>query len=144
MILLDTTILVYAVGTEHPLRQPCRSLLEWVRDGTVRATTTIEVVQEFAHVRARRRPLADASARARDYAHGLAPLVRPEEADLFAGLDLWEAARDLGPFDAVLAATALRRGWALASADRSFERVPGLRHVDPARVTLEEILDAGR
>lgn len=144
MILLDTTILVYAVGAEHSLRQPCRSLLEWVRDGTVRATTTIEVVQEFAHVRSRRRPRPEASARARDYARGLSPLVRPEEADLFAGLEIWEAVSELGPFDAVLAATALSRGWALASADRSFGQVPGLLHLDPARATLGEIVDAGR
>jgi predicted nucleic acid-binding protein len=32
----------------------------------------------------------------------------------------------LGPFDAVLAATARRRGRALASADRSFGTVEGL------------------
>lgn len=144
MILLDTTILVYAVGAQHPLRQPCRSLLEGIRDGAVRATTTVEVVQEFAHVRSRRRPRPDASERARDYARGLSPLVRPEEADLFAGLDLWEASMDLGPFGAVLAATALRRGWALASADRSFGQVQGLLHLDPARASLREIVDAGR
>ena len=28
MILLDTTVLVYAVGFKHPLRDPCRALIE--------------------------------------------------------------------------------------------------------------------
>ena len=62
MILLDTTVLVYAVGDAHPLRQPCRQLVEAVRDAHLRATTTTEVIQEFAHVRSRRRPRHDAAA----------------------------------------------------------------------------------
>jgi hypothetical protein len=132
VILLDTTILVYAVGAEHPLRDPCRGLLELVRDGSVQATTTVEVVQEFAHVRSRRRTRAEAAARAREYALGLSPLARPEDGDLLVGLDLFEASKDLGPFDAVLVATARARGWALASADRSFASVTGMVHLDPS------------
>ena len=136
MILLDTTVLVYAIGAEHPLRSPCRALVELVRDGTVRATTTVEVVQEFAHVRCRRRPRAEAATRAREYAVGLSPLVHPEEEDLFGGLDLFASSDGLGAFDAVLAATALRRGCALASADRSFSHVHGLLHLDPSTATF--------
>jgi predicted nucleic acid-binding protein len=136
VIVLDTTILVYAVGADHPLRAPCRTLLELVRDGEVRASTTVEVVQEFAHVRSRRRPRAEAAARAREYALGLSPLTRPEEADLLDGLNLFEMSGDLGPFDAVLVTTAKRRGWALASADRSFGQVAGLLLLDPASATF--------
>lgn len=132
MILLDTTILVYAVGAAHPLRAPCRELLRLVRDGRVRGATTVEVVQEFAHVRARRRPRADAAEVARHYALAFAPLVRPDDDDLTTGLRLFESTRRLGPFDAVLAATALRRDWALASADRSFTEVTELRYLDPS------------
>jgi hypothetical protein len=132
VIVLDTTILVYALGDEHRLRDPSRALVELVRDGAVRASTTVEVIQEFCHVRARRRPQGEAAARARDYARGLAPLIRPEESELFQGLDLFEGSGGLSPFDAVLAATALRRGWALASADRAFANVVGLSHLDPS------------
>ncbi|MGH9171978.1 MAG: type II toxin-antitoxin system VapC family toxin [Acidimicrobiales bacterium] len=132
MIVLDTTILVYAVGADHPLRAPARALVELVRDGGLRATTTIEVVQEFAHVRARRRPRAEAAARARAYAVGLSPLVLPEQEEVLEGLDLFGGSESLGPFGAVLAATARRRGWALASADRSFGKVDGLIYLNPA------------
>ena len=144
MIVLDTTVLVYAVGTEHSLRVPCRELVELVRDGAVRATTTLEVVQEFAHVRSRRRPRSEAAERAREYARGLRPLVRPEEEDLFQGLGLFETTSDLGPFDAVLAAITLRRQWALASADRSFGHVVGLTYLDPSSPSfLEQARAAG-
>ena len=132
MIVVDTTILVYAVGTEHPLRAPCRTLLELARDGVVRASTTIEVVQELAHVRSRRRSRAEAAELARNFARGFSPLIQPDESDLLDGLDLFGVSGDLGSFDAVLAATALRRGWALASADKSFRQVGSLVHLDPS------------
>lgn len=138
MILLDTTILVYAVGADHRLRAPCRGLLELVRDDAVRATTTVEVVQEFAHVRARRRSRTDAAERARQYGLGLAPLAFPEEEDLLGGLELFAATAELGCFDAVLATTAIRRRWPLASADRSFGQVRNLPWLDPSSPTFLE------
>ena len=66
MIVLDTTVLVYALGGEHALREPCQRLVEAVAEGRVEATTTVEVIQEFVRVRARRwtarmRPSAAAS-----------------------------------------------------------------------------------
>lgn len=67
---------------------------------------------------------------------GFSPLAGPDEEDLLQGLDLFADTDGLGPFDAVLAATALRRGWALASADRSFARVGGLTHLDPSALTF--------
>lgn len=142
MILVDTTILVYAVGTDHHLRAPCRALLEGVRDGRVRACTTVEVVQEFTHVRSRRRPRAEAATRAREYALGFSPLVLPDEDDLARGLDIFEATTSLGPFDAVLAAVALCRRWALASADQSFGHVDSLRHLDPSSPAFLDDLGA--
>jgi hypothetical protein len=144
MIMFDTTILVYAVGAEHPLRNPTRSMIEMVRDQRIQATTTVEVVQEFAHVRARRRSRADAASRASEFAVGLAPLSQPDEDDLLEGLELFRDTDALGPFDAVLAATARRRAWALASADRSFERVDGLLFLNPASPAfLDEVRAAG-
>ena len=133
MILLDTSILVYAVGDDHALRAPCRSLMMSVLDGVVRAATTVEAIQEFAHVRARRRPRSDAVARARQFAVGLGPLVKPDDDDLAEALDLFEGVPRLEAFDAMLAAMARRRGWPLASADSRFRKLDGVVHLDPAR-----------
>ena len=60
MIVLDTSVLVYAVRAEHPLQSPCRRLLTAIADRTLTATTTPEVVQEFVHVGSRRRDTSDA------------------------------------------------------------------------------------
>ena len=131
MIVLDTTVLAYAVGTEHPLREPSRRLLKALGEGTVTASTTVDVIQEFAHGYARRRPRADAAAQARRYATLLAPLLSPTETDLAAGLQLFEKQDRLDAFDAVLAATTIaHEAKALVSADRAFASVRRLPFVE--------------
>ncbi len=143
MIVLDTSVLVYAVGADHPLREPCRRLIGAAGD-RVEATTTVEVIQAFAHVRARRRSRADATRLARSFATVLTPLLVPTTADLVAGLVLFEEVEELGCFDAVLAATAVAKGTnALVSADPAFSRVPGLRHVAPTSPELDVLMEDG-
>jgi uncharacterized protein len=140
VIVLDTTVLSYAVGVEHPLREPCRRLLAAHGDGRVEATTTVEVVQEFVHIRARRRTRADAAALGHHYMAAFALIAAwPEDLDL--GLTLFERHSTLGAFDAVLAAVALNRhAEALVSADRAFGGVHGLPWVDPATSALDRLI----
>ena len=141
MIVLDTTVLVYAKGADHALREPCRDLLRAIERGTITATTTAEAIQEFAHVRARRRGREDAAALARAYVDLLAPLLVIEEADVRAGLELFERHPELGCFDAVLAAgTIASEAEAIVSADRAFAAVPGLAHVDPGTPAMQALL----
>jgi uncharacterized protein len=132
VIVVDTTVLVYAKGSEHSYRDPCRELIAAVADGRLQATTTAEVIQEFAHVRARRRTRADAAALARDYGELLAPLLAITAESLAAGLRLFESTEHLGAFDAVLAAAAMDSGaTALVSVDTQFAEVAALTHVIP-------------
>jgi hypothetical protein len=132
VIVLDTTILVYAVGGDHAYAAPCREVVRLLADGGVRATTTPEVIQELLHVRARRRGREDAARVARAYASLLSPLLVVHGEDLEAGLVLF-ASSALGAFDAVLAAAALRSGCELLlSADRAFATVPELPLASPA------------
>jgi len=140
MIVLDTTVLVYAKGADHPFRDPCRRLVSLIADGTLAATTTVEVIQEFAHVRARRRDRADAAALAGDYVQILEPLVHVTADDLRRGLALFERVEQLGAFDAVLAAIATRQGTALVSADAAFAFAPDIIHVTPNASGIERLL----
>lgn len=142
MIVLDTTVLVYALGAGHPFRDPCRQLIQAIADGTIEATTTVEVVQEFVHARARRHGRIDASRRGRDYADLLAPLLTVSAAELRDGLALYERNDALGASDAVLAATAMAVGGALVSADTAFAAVPGLDHVVPDTAGMAALLPA--
>jgi uncharacterized protein len=140
VILVDTTILVYAVGTEHGARDPSRRLLEAIGAGRVAAATTVEVIQEFVHIYARRRARAAAVELARRYVTLLTPLLVVGERELDHGLELFASQAELGAFDAVLAATALSRGRRLVSADQSFASVPGLAHVAPGSDAFESLV----
>jgi predicted nucleic acid-binding protein len=141
VIVLDTTVLVYAKGGDHPLAEPCRRLIQSVGEGGIQATTTAEVIQEFVHVRARRRNREDASALGRAYLDLLSPLLSLDESMIRAGLRLFERNARLGAFDAVLASAAMTaEAKALVSADRSFASVRGLIHVDPSTSALDRLL----
>lgn len=141
MIVVDTTVLIYAVGSEHPLREPSRRLVEALRRGRLHATTTAEVIQEFAHVRARRRGRRNAASLARDYAKLLAPLLATEPAHVPDALALFERNERLDAFDALLAATAMAAGpEAFVSADTAFGALPGLRHVAPGTPKFDALV----
>jgi len=141
VIVLDTTVLVYAKGAEHPLRRPCRELIAAVADARVEATTSVEAIQEFVHVRARRRQRSEAAALGRDYAELLSPLLTIGHEQLQRGLVLFEKVEPLGAFDAVLAAAAIdSRATALVSADADFAAVPGFPHIVPDAAGIATLL----
>lgn len=143
MIVFDTTVLVYAKGTDHPLRDPCRDLIEAVAQRRLEATTTTEVIQEFVHIRARRRGREDAVTLGNDYAELLSPLLSVTREQLARGLTLFERVERLGAFDAVLAATAALAGArTIASADRAFESATAVRHVVPDAAGVASLLSA--
>lgn len=143
MIVLDTTVLVYAKGADHPLRAPCRDLVQAIGDGEVEATTTVEVIQEFVHVRARRRGRDDAAAIGRDYAELLSPLLSVTREHLRRGLVLFEQNNGLGAFDAVLvAAAADGAAAALVSADSGFAATSDVPHVFPDEAGVASVLAA--
>lgn len=109
-------------------------------DRRLEATTTPEVIQEFAHVVARRLSRSDAVDLARRYADFLAPLLTIEAEHLERGLSLFEQHPQLGAFDAVLASATIANDATLVSADADFALVPGLRHVAPGSSAFESLL----
>jgi predicted nucleic acid-binding protein len=132
MIVVDTTVLVYAVGTDHALRQPCRDFVQAVLDRRIEATTTVEVIQELVHVRGRRGNRQDAADIGRDFADLLAPLLTVSYEDLVSGMAIYARNERLGAFDSVLAGAASRHGAsAIVSADRAFAGGIDVRHVVP-------------
>jgi predicted nucleic acid-binding protein len=131
--LFDTSVFVYALGGEHPYRDPCRAVMDDGAQGLLAAEASVELVHEFAYVR-RRRGIARAAA-ARD-ARTIAATSRlhvVEPSDVDRALDLWCEHERLDMRDAIFAAQALNRGIdAILSADKGFDGIPGLERIDPA------------
>jgi uncharacterized protein len=130
VLVVDATVLVYAVGAYDDLREPCRALLGHVAAGRVAATTTPEVIHRFVGIRAARWGEGDAVALGRACAELLSPLAVATEEHLWAALTLYDGTEGLLPDEALLAAVAASRDATLVSAHRVFASLgrPGWRH----------------
>lgn len=130
--LYDTAVFVYAVGTEHPYRAPCREIVERAGRRQLAGEASVDLVQEFLHQRARRTGNREEAARGASLLPALCRLHDVERRDLVRALELFAATDALDARDAMFAALALNRGIGIIlSPDRAFDSVPGLRRIDP-------------
>lgn len=131
-VFVDPSVLLLAVGAEHHLREPCRTVLAGAMTGRLVVNMSVEGGQEFLFHRLRR----------------VGPRVAVKEFDLVDRLVIWHdfdadvlrRSRDLVAGgqargrDAVHAATALAAGFTtIVSCDADFDTVSGLRRLDPSR-----------
>jgi len=131
--LFDTMIFIYAVGGEHPLREPCRGILERAGRSELAGHASAVLALEFAHQRARRTGDRAGAYRLAGEIRGLCRIVDATTDDLDRALELGGQYAGLDATDALFAATALNRGLGLIlSSDRAFDAVAGLARVDPA------------
>lgn len=140
--LYDTNVFVYAVGQDHPYREPCRRIVELARTRRLQGEASTELVQEFAHLRTRRGSRQAAARDARRVV-GLCRLHPVGERELDVALRLFERHAALSMRDAIHTATAAVQGIdAILSADRHFDAVPGIERIDPADTAAVDALAA--
>lgn len=135
MILLDANILMYAAGAEHPHKAPSLALLQRVASGAVDAGADVEVLQEVLH-RYRAIGRWHDGRRVFDLARRIVPTWYPVDvAAMDLARDLLDRDAALGARDALHAAVCLAVGAeALCTFDRAFDRIAGLRRVEPGEV----------
>jgi hypothetical protein len=131
-VFIDTAVVMYAGGAEHPMREPCQRILTRVADGELEAVTSVEVIQEILHrFNAIRRPDIGVST-ARDALDLFAPVLPVTHAVMRRMPELIEAHPALSARDLVHVATCLQEGIRdIVSPDRGFDGVPGIRRIDP-------------
>ncbi len=129
---LDANVFAYASGSPHPLRDSCRAIVSRVTEGSLAATTSVEVLQEVLHLYDRRSRRAEALV-AIGFLLTLFPSVLPvTRADVERAAELFARHGRLSSRDAIHAATMLNNGLTdVISADRHFDLVPGIRRIDP-------------
>lgn len=131
--LYDTSIFVYALGAEHPYREPCREIVRKAAAGDLQGEASADLLQELVHQRTRRTGDRLGAAKAARNVATLAWWHPLEPDDVQRGIDLFEMHESLGPRDAVFAALAINRGIdAILATDRAFEEIDGLERIDPA------------
>lgn len=126
-LFVDTAVIMYAGGRDHPLRAPCQRLLRRVADGRLDAVTSVEVIQEILHrFTALRRPDVG-SAMARDALDLFAPVLPVTHAVMRRMPDLVAHYPDLAARDLVHAATCLHEGVSeIVTPDEGFDRLSEL------------------
>lgn len=135
MILLDANILMYAAGAEHPHKAPSLALLERVAMGAVDAGADVEVLQELLH-RYRAIGRWEDGKRVFDLARTIIPTWIPVDvAVLDRARSLLDGDATLSARDALHAAVYLEvEAEALCSFDRDFDRIAGVRRVEPGEI----------
>ncbi|HWP64123.1 MAG TPA: type II toxin-antitoxin system VapC family toxin [Candidatus Binatia bacterium] len=136
-VFIDTAIVMYAAGTDHPLRAPCRAIVRAIGDGRLDAVTNSEVVQEILHrygaIGRRQEGIALAAATLDLFA----PVLPVTHALVRRVPALMEHYPALSARDAIHVATCLHEGIGeIVSPDRAFDGIPGLRRIDPAAMVI--------
>ena len=132
MILIDSNILMYAAGADHPHKSPSVAVLERIAGGEVEAVINAEVLQEILHRYRSIRRWEDGR-RVYDLTRQLFPVVLPvTAAALDRARDLLDRVASIMARDAVHAAVVLTEGLeAVCSYDKDFDRIPGIIRLEP-------------
>ena len=130
---LDANIIMYALGGAHPLQKPCQKILEQTKSGKWLLVTDTEVLQEilYRYFSINRAALAEAAYTA--VVEMCLEILPVTLTDLDRTLDLLKNNPTITSRDAVHAAVMLNNDLReIISSDSHFDRIPGIRRVDPA------------
>lgn len=132
MILIDANVFMYAVGAEHPNKQPSIDFLARVARGELQASTDAEVLQEILHRYRALNRWADGR-RAYDLVRSIIPVIIPITSKITdAARMLLDTHTDLAARDALHAAVCRHEGAeAWCSYDRDFDAIPGVDRREP-------------
>jgi uncharacterized protein len=132
VILVDTHVIMYAAGAEHPHKRPSVALLERVARGEIEATIDAEVLQEILH-RYRAMGRWEDGGRVYDLARQLFRNVVPVTAEVLdRARRILDTDRRIMARDALHAAVVMVEGLeAVCSWDRDFDRIKGIVRQEP-------------
>jgi len=132
LILVDANVFMYAAGAEHPHKAPSAGFLLRVAQGEIDAAVDAEALQEILHRYRAMGKWADGR-RVYESARRIVPITLSITCELIdAARDLLESYDGLTVRDAIHSAVALHSGAeAICSYDRDFDRIEGLRRVEP-------------
>ena len=132
MIFVDANILMYAAGGDHPLRSPCRQIVDRLGARTLQAVTSVEVVQEIVHRYLSIGRSDGGIALAEQTMDLFAPVLPITHALMRRVPDLARRYPALAARDLVHVATCIHEGITeILSTDRGFDNVREIRRIAP-------------
>jgi len=135
MKLIDTNIIIYALGVQHPYKAACVVILNEVAQDMEEYAVDAEGLQEVMYVLTRRSRRQEAINRTRELMDAFKLIIPIGPAEIGAAIVFLERYPSLSPRDAIHAAVAQLHGLeGIVSTDTAFDQVPGLRRYDPAEM----------
>ena len=136
MRLLDANVAIYANGGEHIYRRPCQLIMESVEADPDGYAMDVETLQEILHCYSRRGEVE----RGIQVLEGLLPyfpdVIPITASEITTAIRLITQTHGLPTRHAIHAAVVFHHSLeGIVSADRDFDRLPGLRRFDPMEVT---------
>jgi predicted nucleic acid-binding protein len=141
-LFIDTSIIMYAVGAEHPYRQPCQKSLTKIVNEKVYALVSSEIHQEILH-RYLSLGLPDKARQVSVKLETLIPVTLAVTlADIHQSRTLIEAYPKLQSRDLIHVAVMLNHGISrILSTDVHFDQVREIERIDPQTFS-DEVLTA--
>lgn len=132
MKLLDTNIVIYSLGGEHPYRKSCQVIINQLEGHLQDYTVNIEMLQEVLNVFWNKRNI-EVGIEAVNKLLAIFPSPIPVTGrELALAVRLMGQFRRLSPRDAIHAAVVTIHGLeGIVSTDMAFDQVTGLRRFDP-------------
>lgn len=132
-VFVDTAVLMYASGPDHPLRASCRAVILRIGAGSLLASTSVEVLQEILHRFVSIRRPERGIAMARDAMDLLGPILPVTHQVMTRVPTLIERYPGLATRDLVHVATCLEEAIdTIVTTDVALGRVAEVRCVHPA------------
>lgn len=132
MKLIDANIFIYAVGSPHSYKAPCRGVLRAIREGRIQAATNTEALQEVLHFYHGRGAVAFGATYVKRLLRTLPSVIEIDGRIIDRAASLVVSHTALATRDLVHAAVVLEHGLeGIISADRGFDQIPGIQRFDP-------------
>ncbi len=137
-VLVDTNVFIYAMGVDHPLREPCREIIAAAGRGELHLTISAEVLQEYAHVRLRRGVSRESVAAEAAHIADLCDVVPVSEATMRSCFATLTEHEHLQMRDRVMCETAVAADVTdVVTADAGFDAVASITRIDPSVLAAE-------
>ena len=131
-VFVDTAVIMYASGEDHPMRPHCRRIMDAVADRRIDATISAEVIQEILHRFVSIRRVDIGVSMARGALAVFMPVLPITHGVMTRMPDLVERYPTLTARDLVHVATCLEEGLIeIVSPDRGFDQVAEIRRIAP-------------
>jgi predicted nucleic acid-binding protein len=132
---IDANLIMYSMGGQHPLREPCKRIFEKIRDRKIVVTTDTEVLQEilYRYFSIGRSTLGEMAYQSMvEICVTVLPVTLR---DTGRALELLKAYKVITSRDAIHAATMINNNVKeILSTDPHFDAIPEIKRIDPVHL----------